>query len=235
MENSEPQGRWVQPVALHEHVLRTRPQPNARPARTRRYEPQAPYPAPLEPGLDRVSRSNRRSVAFPNRLELREVTYRLGLPTDFANAPDRSHEVPEELGCASSGSFRCKGDIASAVNRLYEGAFFAKDDAFSYRCLEVLARLRIGFQLLSVRFIRCKAVEGNQSPGNIVSPLVGQEVAHQTATTPRDDAAPVFSVLFESFPLVRIDFVSDETCYCHMFVTGRRACEWRGRVIFIKG
>src|SRR5206468_335127 len=111
MENSEPQGRWVQPVALHEHVLRTHPQPNARPARTRRYEPQAPYPAPLEPGLDRVSRSNRRSVAFPNRLELREVTYRLGLPTDFANARDRSHEVPEELGCASSGSFRCSGEL----------------------------------------------------------------------------------------------------------------------------
>src|SRR6267142_2682717 len=225
MENSEPQGRWVQPEALHEHVLRTRPQPNARPARNRRCEPQAPYPAPSERGIDRVSRTNRRSAAFPNRLELREVTYRLGLPTDFANARDRSHEVPEESGCASSGSFRCSGDIECPVDRLYESALFAKDDAFGYRCLEVLARLSIGFQLLSVRFIRCKTVEGNQSPGNIVSALVGQEVAHQTAATPRDDAPPVFCVIFEGFPLVRIDFVSDETRYCHIFVTGARACE----------
>src|ERR1700757_1814172 len=209
MENSEHQGRWVQPRALHEHVVRTRPQPNAPPARTRRCEPQAPYPAPSKRALDRVSRSNPRSAAFPNRLELPEVTYRLGLPTDFANARDRSHEGPEELGCASSGSLRCSGDIECAVNRLYEGALFAKDDAFCYRCLEVLARLSIGFQLLSVHFIRCKAVEGNQPPGNIVGALVGQEVAHQTATTPRDDAAPVFCVLFEGFPLVWIDFVSD--------------------------
>src|SRR5882724_3123380 len=234
MENSGRRDRWVQRGALLEWELRSRLQPNAQPARTPRCAPQAPYPAPRARPLDRASRPNRRSAAFPNCLELREAASRLGLPIDFANARHRSHEVPEESVCVSLGFSGCSGHIERAVNYFQEGALFAQDDAFGYRCLDVFARLRIDLQFLSVRFVRCKAIETNQAPRHIVCALVRQEVAHEMPATPGDDGPPVFCVLFESFPLVRIDFVSDKAgnfyCSFHRYrfrpynVTAHRQC-----------
>jgi len=161
MESSSPLGRWAQPEAPHEHAWRSRRQPNAQPTHTLRYAQQAPYPARRALALHRASRSNQRSAEFPNPPDLLEATSGLGLPTDFASARVRSYEAPEESTYASLGTSRCSGQIECAINRLYECALFAKDDALRFRRREVCARLRIGFQLLSVRFVGCKAIESN--------------------------------------------------------------------------
>src|SRR6185437_436997 len=209
VESSGPLDRSAQLEALREPILADNPQPNVRLTRNRRCEPQAAYRALSERGLDRVSRSNRRSAAFPSHLELRELMYRLWLPIGFANGRSPNCEILEESACVSSSSSWHGGDAERSVNDFYKVTFFAKNETFGVRCGEIVARLGIGLQLLFVGFVRRKAVESDQSPGHVVRALIRQEVTNQMTTAPGDNVAPVRCVLFKGFSLVRIDFVSD--------------------------
>src|SRR5204863_1190111 len=135
---------------------------------------------------DQASRSNRRSAVFPNRLEVREASSRRELPTGSANARGRSHEAPEESVCPSFGFSGRSRQIEGAVDRFHECAFFANNDALGFRCLEILARVRVEFQLFSIRFVGGEAIESNQAPGHVVCAFIREKIAHQMATRPSD-------------------------------------------------
>src|SRR5438094_6209691 len=72
------------------------------------------------------------------------------------------------------------------------------------------------FSFFLYGFVRRKAVESDQSPGDVIRALIRQKVAHEMTTAPWDDMAPDLCVIFEGISLVWIDFVSDDAgnFYC---------------------
>src|SRR6185437_9563121 len=95
-------------------------------------------------------------------------------------------------------------------------SFFEQDQPLVLRHGKILLRFRIGLQIRLVSLIRRQAVEGNQSPGNVIGPFVGKKISYKLPATSGNDAAPVFRVLPELLFLKWIDFIADYASHCHL-------------------
>src|SRR6202040_2115781 len=74
---------------------------------------------------------------------------------------------------------------------------------------------RIRLQSRSIRFVRRKTLECDQTPGHIVGPFVRKEVAEEIAAAARDDRPPVLGILPELLFLERIDLIADHAGDSH--------------------
>src|SRR5579872_2853716 len=100
--------------------------------------------------------------------------------------------------------------LEGAGHALHEISLLTQDQALPARHVEILPCLGVGTQFRTVSFVGCQALEGDQSPRDVIRAFVGEEIPHQMATTARDDAPPVGGVLPECIPLKRIDLVTDD-------------------------
>ena len=80
------------------------------------------------------------------------------------------------------------------LQRLEEGAFLAQDEPLLLGEAEVGGPFRVGLDPRTLSLVGRQAVEGDQSPGDGVGALVGQDVADEAAAALGDDAAPVARV-----------------------------------------
>jgi len=55
-----------------------------------------------------------------------------------------------------------------------------------------------------------EAVEGDQSPRNVVGSFMGKEIADEMSSTSRNNAAPVLGVLLEVVTLEGVDLITNE-------------------------
>ena len=106
-------------------------------------------------------------------------------------------------------------NLESSPDNFQERSLFAKNQSLALRHRKILTALEIGLQSRSIGFVGSEAVEGNQSPGDIVSAFIGKEVSDKMAAAARNDAAPVLSVFLEPVSLKRIDLVTNETRDSH--------------------
>src|SRR5208282_2294599 len=139
--------------------------------------------------------------------------------------PPRAREAhgmprPSQPVSACLASRCCRqscGNLKRPLDHLDEVSFFAKDEPFCLRHLEVTAPFRIRLDARPVRLIRTQAVERNQRPGHVVRSLVRKKIPHQVPAASRNDAAPILRVLPERFPLERIDLVANDAGNLHGF------------------
>src|SRR6266851_156879 len=122
----------------------------------------------------------------------------------------------------ASRCWQCGGNAEGSIDHFDEVSFFAKNDPFCLRHREVLTPFRIRFQARSIRLIRSQAVEGDQTPCNIIRSFVRQKIPDKMSAASRNDAAPILGVLLERLSLERIDLVAYDAHYPHW-------CPLRGR------
>src|SRR5262249_26060587 len=76
---------------------------------------------------------------------------------------------------------------------------------------EILLSLGIRPQSRAILLVRREALERNQSPTDVVRPLIGQEVTHQVPAASRNDPPPILGILLKCIPLERINLVPIHT------------------------
>src|ERR1044071_690311 len=92
-----------------------------------------------------------------------------------------------ELTCSLLLRWQCEGSF----NYLHKISLFTKNDTFALRQREVRKGLGIRTQTRAVSFICGKAIERDQSPGNVVGAFMRQEVADEMPAATRNDAPPI--------------------------------------------
>lgn len=88
-------------------------------------------------------------------------------------------------------------------------ALFAEDEALGLREGEIGGTFGVLFDAGFVAFVGTEAVEGDESPGDVVCALVRKKIANQMASAARNDAAPVFGVLLECVALEWINLIAN--------------------------
>src|SRR5262245_52153076 len=106
-----------------------------------------------------------------------------------------------------TGSAAMADHSECTLDRFDERPFLAQDEPALGRVGEVRAPVRIGLQSSSIGLVRRKGLEPDESPGDVVGPLVRQEIAEQRSAAAGNDAAPGFRVGPERLALEGIDLV----------------------------
>src|ERR1700730_6409672 len=111
----------------------------------------------------------------------------------------------------------CKGrwEVEGSIDDFEEGSLFAEDQTLCLCHEEVCPCFGIGPQAGAVVLVGGESIEGDQSPGDVVRSFVGKEVSDEMSAAARDDAAPVFCILFELVSLEWVDLIADETGDLH--------------------
>src|SRR5579872_3021544 len=102
-----------------------------------------------------------------------------------------------------------------SIDCLHEISFFMEDKPLALCHSEILARFIIRMQACPIGFVSGKVSECDQATRNIIRAFMRKEISDEVASASRNDAAPVFCVLFERVSLERIDLVTDDAGDCH--------------------
>ena len=102
-----------------------------------------------------------------------------------------------------------------------ESALFAEDQSRGLGHGEIGDGFLVGAEAGAVGLIGSKARKRDQAPSHIVHAVMREKGTDQLAAAAGNDAAPIFSVLFEAVTLVGIDLVADKER------SGRRCASWR--------
>src|SRR5215472_10894836 len=105
---------------------------------------------------------------------------------------------------------RFRGYVESPFDHLEKGSLFPEDDPLALCIREVLSRFFVCPQARPVCLIGGERIEGDQTPRDIVRPLMGKKISYQVTSAAGNDAAPILGVLLELVPLEGIDLVADE-------------------------
>ncbi|HLW82904.1 MAG TPA: hypothetical protein VKS20_12780 [Candidatus Acidoferrales bacterium] len=96
-------------------------------------------------------------------------------------------------------------------DELDEVAFFAEDQAFGLGEGEIFGGAGVFFETSFVTFVGGEAVEGDESPSDVVSAFVGKKVADEMAAAAGNDAGLVLRIFLEGVALEGIDLVANHT------------------------
>src|SRR5215472_6633791 len=102
------------------------------------------------------------------------------------------------------------GYVEGPIDHLKKGSLFPEDDPLALCHREVLSRFLVRPKARPVCLIGGERIEGNQTPRDIVRPLMGKKISYQVTSAAGDDAAPILGVLPELVPLEGIDLIADE-------------------------